>query len=46
MEPARVRGGLFQAALPGAILCVVELSTLKVRIPVAPQLEMENAFIR
>lgn len=32
MEPARVRGRLFQAALPGAILCVVELSTLKVRI--------------
>ena len=27
-----VRGGLFQAALPGAILSVVELSTLKVRI--------------
>ena len=30
VEPAR--GGLFQAALPGAILCVVEVSTLKVRI--------------
>src|SRR5258707_519051 len=30
--PTLVRGRLFQAALAGAILCAVELSTLKVRI--------------